>query len=173
MRFQRRSPVDDGPGDLNLVPIMNLIVCLVPIVLLGMSVVKVGVIETRAPRFVNGGCNGCDGAEPLNLQVHLSEDSIEITTSGAEAAERFAGDDLPGVYRRLTALKASHPEETIAKISAAPRIPYRRVVALMDVMRHELDGEVQTSADLAARLPRQQASGHPALLFPDVMFSVR
>jgi biopolymer transport protein ExbD len=150
---------------------MNLIVCLVPIVLLGMSVVKVGVIETNAPRFINGRCDGCDGDKPLNLRVHLAEDGIELRQSGqVEGPERFARDELPAVYQRLVALKSAHPEETVANLSADARVPYRRVIALMDVMRHELDGEVHTAEDLAALHPRRGESGRAQLLFPDVQF---
>ena len=173
MRIRRSSPRPEGPGDLNLIPIMNLIVCLVPIVLLGMSVVKVGVIETQGPRFVNGCQGGClDGPKPLNLALHLTDESIELVKGDrADAPERFARDDLPGVYRRLVAIKADHPDETVANLSADDRIAWREVIALMDVMRHELDGEVRDRGDLASLLPRYTDRG-AAPLFPDVMFTV-
>ena len=172
MRIRRSSARPEGPGDLNLVPIMNLIVCLVPIVLLGMSVVKTGVIETQAPRFVNARCtDGCDGGRPLNLAVHLSAEGIRLSLGGADGSEAFARDDLPGLYRRLVGLKESHPDETVVNVSADDRVPYRDVVALIDVMRHELDGEVRDRADLARLIPRYTERG-AAPLFPDVMFAV-
>lgn len=74
-----------------------------------------------------------------------------------------------GVYQTAVALKTSHPEETIANISADARVPYRDVVALIDVLRHQLDGEVSDRADLAQLTPRHD-DGQPALLFPDVVF---
>lgn len=172
MRKRRVLPRPEGPADLNLVPIMNLIVCLVPIVLLGMSVVKVGVISTQGPRFVNGCQGDCDGPPPLNLAVHLSADAIELQNGArGDAPERFARDDMVGVYRRLVALKAAHPQETVANLSADDRVAYRDVIVLMDVMRHELDGEVNSQADLATLMPRY-TEGRAAPLFPDVMFAV-
>lgn len=173
MRSRRSMPRPEGPEELNLVPLMNLVVCLIPMVLLGMSMVKVGVIETQAPRFVNGCRGDCgDGAVPLNLALHVTDDAIELIMGlRTDAPERFARDDLPGLYRRLMAVKASHPEETVANLSADDRIAYREVVALMDVMRHELDGEVNTQADLARLMPRY-TEGRATPLFPDVMFAI-
>ena len=172
MRIRRKLDRPDGPGDLNLIPIMNLIVCLVPIVLLGMSVVKVGVIETQAPRFVNPCQGGCDETPPLHLALHVTADSIELRKGArTDELERFARDDLAGLYRRLIALKAAHPEETVANLSADDRIAYREVIAVMDVMRNELDGEVKSTADLARLMPRY-AEGRAVLLFPDVMFAM-
>lgn len=172
MRIRRRSAAPAEPGELNLVPIMNLIVCLVPMVLLGMAVVKVGVINANAPRIGPPCTENCDEAPPLHLRVHIGEAGIELKSGlGANEAEpkRFERGDLVGVYQTAVALKASHPEETIANISADARIPYRDVVALIDVLRHELDGEVGDRTDLAQLMPRHD-EGRPALLFPDVVF---
>lgn len=173
MRIRRHREPLDAPGDLNLVPIMNLIVCLVPMVLLGMAVVKVGVVDAHAPRIGPSVCTGdCAEPRPFQLRVHVGEAGIEVHNALAApdaAPSRFERSDLVGVYNAVKALKAGHPEETIANVSADPRIPYRDVITLVDVLRHELDGEVAERADLARLHPRQ-AEGRPALLFPDVVF---
>lgn len=172
MRIRRRSAAMAAPGELNLVPIMNLIVCLVPIVLLGMAAVKVSVIETNAPRFgvCGAGCQG--GAKPLDLRVHIGAAGITVSTGTADLdVSHFDRSDLVGVYQRAVALKQTHPEETIANLTADPAVPFRDVVALMDVLRHRLDGAVHDRGDLARLFPAD-AAGRPAELFPDVIFAV-
>ena len=80
-----KKKIDTEIKDLNLVPIMNLVVCLIPIVLLGASLVKIGVINVNAPKFGMGQATPSDDEKkPLNLTVAVGEDGFRITASGAD-----------------------------------------------------------------------------------------
>ena len=54
MPRSKKKGIDDKLEDLNLVPIMNLVVCLIPMVLLGTALVKIGVLNVNAPNFGHG-----------------------------------------------------------------------------------------------------------------------
>ena len=51
MAKRKKKGAEEKIDDLNLVPIMNLVVCLIPIVLFGMSLVKIGVINVTLPKL--------------------------------------------------------------------------------------------------------------------------
>ena len=83
MARSRKKGLDDKIEDLNLVPIMNLVVCLIPMVLLGTALVKVGVINVNAPNFGMGKSSNEneDEKKPLNLTVMIGEKGIMIKAS--------------------------------------------------------------------------------------------
>jgi biopolymer transport protein ExbD len=80
MARSRKKGIDDKMDDLNLVPIMNLVVCLIPMVLLGTALVKIGVINVNAPNFGMGKSTSDteDDKKPLNLTVMVGEKGIML-----------------------------------------------------------------------------------------------
>ncbi|MEZ4472989.1 MAG: biopolymer transporter ExbD [bacterium] len=171
--MRRRLEASD-PGELDLVPLMNLVVCLVPLVLLGANLTPVGVIESEGPRFCTS-CGQGDHSPSLNLMVHLGEDVIRVSALGdatlSEHPAELAADDDAGLYRLLAELKDRFPRETLVTVTADQRVPYRRVVAALDTMRLRLDGPVPDRASLSRTPPALDDRGRPALLFPDVSFA--
>ena len=171
----RRRVEASEPGELDLVPLMNLVVCLVPLVLLGASLTPVGVIESQAPRFCTQ-CQGGGDGPTLGLMVHLGRDAIQVRASGDPALSEhpadLAPDDDAALYRLLADLKRRYPEETLVTVSADERVPYRRVVAALDTMRHQIDGPVPDREALARGVTATDERGRPRLLFPDVSFAV-
>ncbi len=83
MARSRKKGINDKLEDLNLVPIMNLVVCLIPMVLLGTALVKVGVINVNAPNFGMGKASEEkeDEKKPLNLTLLMGEKGLMIKAS--------------------------------------------------------------------------------------------
>jgi hypothetical protein len=83
MGRSKKKGIDDNIEDLNLVPIMNLVVCLIPMVLLGTALVKVGVINVNAPNFGMGKSSEEkeDDKKPLNLTLLMGEKGLMIKAS--------------------------------------------------------------------------------------------
>lgn len=82
-RSRKKKGINDKLEDLNLVPIMNLVVCLIPMVLLGTALVKVGVINVNAPNFGMGKSSEEkeDEKKPLNLTLLIGEKGLMIKAS--------------------------------------------------------------------------------------------
>lgn len=164
------------PGELNLVPIMNLVVCLIPVVLFGASLVKVGVVNVNAPLF--GPLPTTGEAEPLDLTLAIGQDGFRLSARGADLGEealilrRGEAYDYPALYNRLVALKDRFPTDSTLRLTAEPQVPYSVLVAVMDAarVRLEQDRYDDPTAFSAAR-PRYDGGG-PALLWPDVAFAV-
>ena len=83
MSRRKKKGIDDKIEDLNLVPIMNLVVCLIPMVLVGTALVKLGVIPVNAPNFGTGKAPEAEeDNKPLNLTIGLGKDAIYLKAGG-------------------------------------------------------------------------------------------
>ena len=83
--------------DLNLAPIMNMVVILIPLLLLSVVFLKVGVINITAPKLSMGPPSDAPPPvdEPLNLTVAVSSKGFRLAATGAVLPE-MAGCPVPG-----------------------------------------------------------------------------
>ncbi len=179
----RKSRPEEPIEELNLVPIMNLVVCLIPIVLLGASMVKLGVVNVNAPRFVNATGDVAD-PPPLDLTVALGADGLHIRARGAEALDLHPGGeealtlakqgdryDWPALYNTMREVKKRYPKETLVTLTADAAVPYHELMRAMDVLRYELEGRVEDTRSLTTASVAME-EGRQALLFPDVKLAI-
>lgn len=200
MARSKKKTISTEIEDLNLVPIMNLVVCLIPMVLVGMSLVKIGVINVNAPRFGMGQAEPSDDEEkPLGLTIAIAEDGFRLTATGADINTELgetpaapagdpaaAGIPQPGVfiaksgdvydytslYNKLVVLKDNHADETIVNLTADAKIPFKFVIKVMDSIRFRLEGDKYDDAEsFTAASPKMEAN-QQVLLWPDVVFAV-
>jgi biopolymer transport protein ExbD len=192
----RKGKIDDKLEDLNLVPIMNLVVCLIPMVLFGASFVKLGVVNVNAPKFGVGSAETEESDEkPLNLTIAISEKGFHISATGAvipgitappEGAEpvdpALAGPTIPkkgedydfvDLYNKLVTVKDQFPDESIVNLTADAQIPFKELIRVMDVLRVRLEqdsyNELKEFQSASAKL---DADNSPELLWPDVVLAV-
>lgn len=198
MARSKKKTISTEIEDLNLVPIMNLVVCLIPMVLVGMSLVKIGVINVNAPRFGMGQAEPSDDEEkPLGLTIAIAEDGFRLTATGADIntelgetpaapADPAAAVAQPGVfipksgdvynytdlYNKLVTIKENHAKETIVNLTADAKIPFKYVIKVMDSIRFRLEQDKYDDAEsFTAASPKIEA-GQQELLWPDVVFAV-
>jgi len=198
---RKKKTINTEIEDLNLVPIMNLVVCLIPMVLVGMSLVKIGVINVNAPRFGMGQAEPSDDEEkPLGLTIALAEDGFRLTATGADINTELGetpaapvGDPAaagmppqPGVfipkngdiynytelYNKLVVLKDNHADETIVNLTADAKIPFKFVIKVMDAMRFRLEGDAYQDAESFTSASAKLEANKQVLLWPDVVFAV-
>ena len=200
MARNNKMKVDERIEDLNLVPIMNLVVCLIPMVLVGMSLVKIGVINVNAPRFGMGQAEPSDDEEkPLGLTIAIGQDGFRLTATGADINTELgetpaapAGDAAagmppqPGVfipkngdvynyselYNKLVVLKDNHADETIVNLTADAKIPFKFVIKVMDSMRFRLEANSYADAESFTYASPKMEANKQELLWPDIVFAV-
>jgi len=130
--------------DLKLMPLMNIIIALIPMLLLSAVFLEVKVIETSLPRDADASAAAQVPAEPpLDLAVHVRANLYVIEGHGvqpllvarrpnAPAPDSVATQQLEQALQGIT---AAHPGTTDVRIVAEARTRYQEVISLMDVAR--------------------------------------
>ncbi len=97
MARNKREGVSDEVPELNLAPIMNMVVILIPLLLLSVVFLQVGVINITAPKLSIGPSTDQPPPEeePLNLTVTLEEKGFRIAAKAAVLPEK-PGCPRPG-----------------------------------------------------------------------------
>src|SRR5262249_34602382 len=130
--------------DLKLMPLMNIIIALIPMLLLSAVFLEVKVIETSLPRDADPSAPAAVPATPpLDLAVHVRANVYVIEGHGVGAllVSRRPGAPAPDsvatleLAQALRAITAAHPGTTDVRIVAEARTRYQEVIALMDVAR--------------------------------------
>lgn len=130
--------------DLKLMPLMNIIIALIPMLLLSAVFLEVKAIQTSLPRDADASAAAAQPATPpLDLAVHVRGDVYVIEGHGvppllvprraSAAAPDSATTQL--LSQALRAITAAHPGTTEVRIVAEGRTRYQEVIALMDVAR--------------------------------------
>lgn len=97
MARQRRGEKEETP-ELNLAPIMNMVVILIPLLLLSVVFLQVGVINITAPKLsISNKSEPTPPPEeqPLNLTVAIGAKGFNIAATGANLPEQ-PGCPVPG-----------------------------------------------------------------------------
>ena len=177
-------------GELNLVPIMAILVILIPVLLYAFSFFEVKVQAVSAPRMgpSSGKPKADDDKKPLNLTVLITSKGFVIKQQAELQAEPekpiykrsfdVAGKqveeyDFPALYSRLVKKKDQYPDEKVINIGAEMDIPWHVIARTIDATRVRLeeDGYEALEAYSLAK-PKKNADGDPLDLFPAVVFVV-
>jgi biopolymer transport protein ExbD len=176
-----KTKIEDAE-DLNLLPIMNLMTILIPMVLMSAQFVSLAVIDSTLPAISSGSAAAADAEEPaeqpLMLTVLIGGDGFTLAGndtdlippadgSGAAAANKIPctegacstpdAYDYKALTSKLGAVKGRHPKEENVILAPSPRVPYEVLVRVMDATREDT--------------VKRTASGSATPLFPYVVIA--
>ncbi|MCB9727559.1 MAG: biopolymer transporter ExbD [Deltaproteobacteria bacterium] len=173
--------------DLNLSPIMSILVILIPMLLYAFSFFEVKVQAVTAPRMgpSNAKPKEEDEKKPLNLTVLVTskgfvvKQQAELTTEPEKPIFKrsFNGGteeyDFPALYSRLMAKKKQYPDESTINIGAEMDIPWHIIARTIDAARVQLveDSYEDLKAYSEAKV-KSNSKGEAVDLFPAVVFVV-
>lgn len=165
--FDRFREARDQPSELNLIPIMNLMITLIPFLMLGAAFYHLGVIPTSLPDKVEAVSKPPkDAAVSLNLviepeQMVLTANSNAVPQDALDAMRRALpvtdkGHDLVALQAHLLAIKTEYPKSDTIVLLPDAQLRYETLVAVLDAARE-----------------RKLENGEFAPLFPVTVFSER
>ena len=135
IRKRQRSLGEYVEGDLEILPLMNLFVVLIPMLLISAVFVHMSVIRMNLPS--DEAAEAAAEHERLGLSVEIQEEVWVVKGRRLEARtiDRLgeqADEDLRAV---LAAVKADHPSEEDVVIVSEPETRYDDIVEVMDASR--------------------------------------
>ncbi len=158
----------EAPKELNVLPVMNLMVTLIPFLLLGASFYKIAVIPATIPSHDTSAEADLKppSDEIITLNLILEVEQIRLSASSATVAPEVldtfksvvplaGGLDAAQLTEAVFRFKRAYPKSDTVLLLPAPQIPYQLVVAVIDAT-HERSNK-----------------GKKRALFPVVVFSER
>jgi len=154
--------------ELNITPVMNLMVVLIPLLLLGVEMVKLSIVEIDLPPASAGAGKNADDKNPekekekkLGLKIAILSDGISLATASAVmSGEQGEGPTVPVqadgeqnldmLKEKLVELKKAIVEQKFkdqntAIITAGKDIEYQVIIHILDVIQSYKDdkGDIQ------------------------------
>lgn len=175
MRKNFGQRVEDSTFELNLAPMLDIIVSIVPMLLMSVAFVHLMVIETPVPQVVEKAIAAANEKNKDQVQILLrvsktggfiytvtdksGSKDISIPNKGTEL-------DLEGLQKETLALKTSHPDVFRLELNPEENVALDQIVAVMDRIRTSGSKDVKfTFTDVETGKPLETN-----LVFPDVVF---
>ena len=123
-------------SDLEIMPLMNLFVAMIPMLLISAVFLNVTVIDMKAPPDAADGSNG-EKKQSLALAITIKDDYFVIEGRGVrkrviDRANEDADAQLAGA---LTDVVAQHPDNQDVMVISQPHTNYGDIIAVMDISR--------------------------------------
>lgn len=173
-QLRRIKTLNPQEFELDLAPLLAVMVKLVPVLLLSSAFVQVMVVETDLPQAVKEAIQKQEQKPTASIQIRASMKdgvSVVVAKGGAQKVEAVPNKngafDFQALHKTLQKVKAENPE--VFKIEMAPDsdVPYKDVVRMTD--------EARRSRDKGVTFPVQDAKENKVIMtdymFPDVVFT--
>ncbi len=170
-----KSRSTDATFDLNLAPILDIIVSIVPLLLLSVAFVQVKMIDTSVPQVVAEAAKRANEKSPATVTLHVSKSKgfrFEVrdvngqTNNPASIANNASGWDLEGLHRAAFAIKAKHPEVFRVDLEPDEDVNLNELVIVMDKLRKSPGEQSVSFTD-----PENGQKIETQLMFPNVLFA--
>ncbi|MEM9068915.1 MAG: biopolymer transporter ExbD [Myxococcota bacterium] len=157
MAFDRYQRAKDAI-ELDLIPVMNLLVILIPFLLMGASFFHIGVIPASLPSHVSADPPPEPPAE-ITLNLVVKEGSLEFTASSTELDEAtltglaatfpFTGNstNTAPIVAYLKGLKERFPTSDTMIVLPIPELSFDNLVTILDATREFDTGRTDNAGE--------------------------
>ena len=155
--FEEWREASQETQELNVIPVMNLFMVLIPFLLMGAAFLHVSVIPTSTPSHEPGAPAPEDPPTRVTANLAIEPDTIALTFSGAgvdeDAASKLSAqwalnDDgsypAEKVKRHLREVKKQYPKSNTVVVLPHDDLGYQKLVSILDKTREYKSG---TKAD--------------------------
>jgi biopolymer transport protein ExbD len=187
---ERRHGGAEDFGDVNLTPIMSILVILIPMLIFAFSFFEVKIQAVAAPKMGQPKKTDTENEKkPLNLTVLITDDGFKVsqeeeltTEPDAPIPKKLITNDLgmevkeydfPTLYNRLMSKKKLHKDERTINIGADPHIPWHVIARTIDASRLQLEETAYDDFEKwSGAKVKKDSDGIPVELFDTVVFTV-
>lgn len=170
-KFRHRE--DDSTFELNLAPMLDIIVSIVPMLLLSVVFVRIAVVETPVPQAVQKAMVEAENKNDVQIQLSVSQAhgfKIQVMNKGKtqdiNVVNKGSEFDLDGLHSQMVVLKQQYPDVFKMEIHPSEEVSLEKIVAVMDKVRMRAKNDpilYFTDTETGKKVETD-------LLFPDVVF---
>ena len=136
-RSTRRGYREIIEGDLEIMPLMNLFVALIPMLLISAVFLNVTVIDMKLPTDTSAAEADVDTKKALQLAVTIRDEFfvVEGRRIRKQVVARAEDDAEDQLARILGSIKETHPDNEDIIIISQPTTRYDDLISVMDISR--------------------------------------
>jgi biopolymer transport protein ExbD len=163
----------DSTFDLNLAPILDIIVAIVPLLLLSIAFVQVKMIDTSVPTVVAEAIQRANEKSETTVGLKISKTkgfTFEVSKAGKSTPVTIGNKgkdwDLDSLLAAAFSIKQQNPE--VFRIDMAPEsdVNLEELVVVMDKLRRTPDTQKVAFVD-----PTSGQKVETELMFPNILFA--
>jgi biopolymer transport protein ExbD len=173
-RLILKQRIEDSTFDLNLAPMLDIMVSLIPMLLLSIAFARMVIIESNVPQPVEQAIENDKKDKTVLLKLHLFNNKTAridvVDPKGAKSSISIATAaglyDLKQIHTKLVDLKRAHSQVFSVEIFPEEGVPYKEIVLVMDEARAAKaeEGEFEFT-DKATNQPVKTR-----VMFPNITF---
>jgi biopolymer transport protein ExbD len=168
--FERWKRTVEETRELELIPVMNLFMVLIPFLLMGAAFYHVGVVPSSLPTHVPDDSDVPRTPTKITANLAVTPDRIELGASSTSLTDEQLAElggswpnrdgeyDIEGVQERLVSIKKRYPHSDTMIVLPHEELEYQALVEILDGTR-----ELKRRGEKGERLASP--------LFPVVVFS--
>lgn len=174
---QGHDRTEDASFELNLAPMLDMLVVLITVLLVSFTTVKLGILDSLIPQPVTTAMekdrNKTDREFSLSLAIKNGKE-LDLAVSEKGQKERHIqitpvknNFDYNRLHAELVKLKQQHSDVFRLEINPSEEVSYNDIITVMDRVRNTAVGDPK----ILIRDEKLNKSVETNLLFPDVVFS--
>jgi biopolymer transport protein ExbD len=171
LKFRQKA---ESTFDINLAPMLDVIVAIVPMLLMSVVFIRVNMIEAQIPQIVAEAIEN-NKNKPVPVTVALAMQGLnykfELVVNGKKTDIVIAAVDgkpnLDGLYKEAAEIKRKYPDVFKVELKPSKEVSLDRIVATLDKIRKLKTGEEGFSI-------KDEKTGNTVktdLMFPEVVFA--
>lgn len=166
---------EDETFDLDLAPVLSVVVALVPIFLATAVFIRIGVIETQLPQIINEAVQQerKDETPKTSVKVEVSNAQgfvVEVTSNGQVSKKTINlvnnDFDYAALHKELVEFKTANPMIFRLELRPTDDVPYNKIIKVMDSARKIQVGDPK----LHVVDPKTNEKVESPYLFVDIFF---
>jgi biopolymer transport protein ExbD len=172
--MKRPKGITSYEFELDLAPLLAVMVKLVPVLLISSAFVQVMILETDLPQAVKEAIQKQEQKPTANIQIRadiVNGIQVVVSKGGAEKTQNVplkdGHFDFPLLHKTLQQVKIENPEVFRVELAPDAKVPYSEVVKITD--------EARRSRDRSVKFPvldtKENKTVMTDYMFPDVVFT--
>lgn len=174
MSFKKHKAKQESYFDINLAPMLDIIVSIVPMLLMSVVFIRVNMIEAQIPQIVAEAIeNNKKDQQKVTVALQLTEKQFkfEVVDNGKKDvfAVAFTGNkaDFDKLYNEALIIKRKYPEVFKVEVKPTKNITLDQIVSALDSIRQSKG----TDGTFTVKDNKTGNTAQTNLMFPEVVFS--